>query len=374
VRPNVAREHPDFGSALPCRCASEDGATARLDRLLRYSNIGSLTRLTFANLIARGRSGEASEQEQYKRCVADARAFAEVPEGWLVLTGASGCGKTHIAAATVNRLLERGQPALFVVVPDLLDHLRAAFQQETELFLDSQIREDRPVTDLLTANYTFVNERLARHYGIPDVLGSHFRRVTLPADSPRGGLLGQGGVLMVTSYADRTSVVVRGKYILQNLLGIPPPPPPPDVPPLEDTEVKGTLRQRMELHRKNPVCASCHNAIDPLGFALENFDGIGKYRTTDANAPVDASGSLPDGTKFSGPAQFRTALMAQRDAYVATLTEKLLTYALGRGAEHYDMPAIRSIIKDASRQDYRWSALITGIVRSMPFQMRRSES
>jgi hypothetical protein len=223
---------------------------------------------------------------------------------------------------------------------------------------------------LITANYTFVNERLARHYGIPDVLGSHFRRVTLPPNSPRGGLLGQGGVLMVTSYADRTSVVLRGKYILQNLLGIPPPPPPPDVPPLADTVVKGTLRQRMEAHRANPVCASCHNAIDPLGFALENFDGVGKYRATERGTPINASGALVDGTKFDGPLEFRQALAAQKDAFLGTLTEKFLTYALGRGVEYFDMPAVREVVRSAAAADYRWSALVLGIVKSVPFQMR----
>jgi hypothetical protein len=202
------------------------------------------------------------------------------------------------------------------------------------------------------------------------VLGSHFRRVTLPPDSPRGGLLGQGGVLMVTSYADRTSVVLRGKYILQNLLGIPPPPPPPDVPPLADTVVKGTLRQRMEAHRANPVCASCHNAIDPLGFALENFDGVGKYRTAERGAVINASGALVDGTKFDGPLEFRRALAGQKDAFLGTLTEKFLTYALGRGVEYFDMPAVREIVRNAAAADYRWSALVLGIVKSVPFQMR----
>jgi hypothetical protein len=258
--------------------------------------------------------------------------------------------------------------------PEFDENLRVAFQQETQLFLESQIRDDRPATELLTANYTFLNERLARHYGIPDVVGSHFRRVTLSADSPRGGLLGQGGVLMVTSYADRTSVVLRGKYILQNLLGIPPPPPPPNVPPLDATEVKGTLRQRMETHRKNPVCASCHNAIDPLGFALENFDGVGRFRAADHGAAINASGALLDGTKFDGPLTFRQGLAAQREAFLGTLTEKFLTYAMGRGVEYFDMPSVRQIVRDAAASDYRWSALVLGIVKSTPFQMRRAES
>ena len=257
--------------------------------------------------------------------------------------------------------------------PEFDDNLRAAFQTETDMFLASQIREDRSVVELLTANYTFANERLARHYGIPNVYGSHFRRVTLPDDT-RAGLLGQGSVLTVTAYATRTSPVLRGKWLMQNILGTPPPPPPANVPPLENTKIEGTLRQRMELHRKNPVCATCHSQIDPLGFALENFDAIGRFRTMDGKAPVDASGVLPDGTKFDGPAAFRKVLLEQRASYISTLTEKLMTYGLGRGVEPYDMPAVRKVVRDAAAKDYRWSALILGIVRSTPFQMRRSES
>jgi hypothetical protein len=206
------------------------------------------------------------------------------------------------------------------------------------------------------------------------VLGSHFRKVTLPPALGRSGLLGQGSVLTVTSYADRTSVVMRGKYVLQNLLGIPPPPPPPNVPLLSETVVKGSLRQRMELHRKNPVCATCHAQIDPIGFALENFDGIGKFRTLDGTTPIDASGALVDGTRFDGPAAFRQALLSHQDALLGTLTEKLLTYAVGRGVEAPDLPAVRQILREAGAADHRWSALILGIVKSTPFQMRRAES
>ena len=259
------------------------------------------------------------------------------------------------------------------VFPEFDESLRAAFIEETKLFLRSQVREDRGATELLTANYTFVNERLAKHYGIPGVVGNHFRRVTHPGDA-RAGLLGQGSVLMVTSYNDRTSVVVRGKFVMDMILGTPPPAPPANVPPLENTKVEGTLRQRMELHRKNPVCASCHNTIDPLGFALENFDGVGKYRTLEGNAPIDASGSLADGSKFDGASSFRKALVDRREAFLGVMVRNMLTYALGRGVETNDMPAVRKILREAQPTDYKWSSIVLGIVQSMPFQMRRAAS
>jgi len=205
------------------------------------------------------------------------------------------------------------------------------------------------------------------------VLGSHFRRVTLP-DNARAGLLGQGSVLTVTSYADRTSVVVRGKFIMDTIFGTPPPPPPPDVPPLADTKIEGSLRQRMELHRKNPVCAACHNTIDPLGFSLENFNGVGRFRKTDNGARIDPSGALADGAKFDGPATFRRALLDRQDAFLAVLAKNLLTYAMGRGVEMSDMPAVRKILHDAQASDYRWSAVVRGIVQSAPFRMRRAQS
>jgi hypothetical protein len=250
-------------------------------------------------------------------------------------------------------------------------------RRETEMFLDSIIREDRSALDLLRADYTFVNERLARHYGIPNVYGSHFRRVTLP-DESRRGLLGQGSILMVTSYATRTSPVVRGKWLLENILGAPPPAPPPDVPDLPAAGEGGkaaSVRERLERHRSNPVCASCHAQMDPLGFALENFDAVGRWRTTsEGNTPIDASGMLPDGTKFDGPAELRQLLISRRDEFVRTVIEKMLVYALGRGLEYYDMPTVRRIQRDAAAADYRWSALIQAIVQSTPFQMRRSES
>jgi hypothetical protein len=254
--------------------------------------------------------------------------------------------------------------------PDFDDTLRDAFQSEAELFFESIVRGDRSAIDLLTADYTFVNERLAKHYGIPYVYGSQFRRVTLTNDARRG-LLGKGGLLMVTSRADRTAPVLRGKWILENVLGTPPP-PPPIVPPLEGNseEAPKTLRQRLEMHRASPACASCHRVMDPLGFALENFDAIGAWRTTEAGLPLDASGQLADGTKVDGVVALRNALLARSDVFVKTLTERLMTYALGRGLQHYDMPVVRDIVRKAERQDYRFSGIIMGIVASQPFQMR----
>jgi hypothetical protein len=225
----------------------------------------------------------------------------------------------------------------------------------------------------MTADYTFVNERLARHYGIPNVYGPDFRRVALAADARRG-LLGKGAVLLVTSHADRTSPVVRGKWILDNLLGAPPPPAPAVVPPLDDSPAAATLtmRQRMEKHRENPACASCHRVMDPIGLALENYDAIGRWRDLDGESPIDASGVLTDGTKVSGVVDLRNALLQRPEVLVGTLTEKLLTYALGRGLEPYDQPVVRAIVRDAARADYRFSALVAGIVTSQPFRMRGS--
>ena len=261
--------------------------------------------------------------------------------------------------------------------PEFDDNLRAAFQRETRLFLQSQLREDRSVFDLLRADYTFVNERVARHYGIPNVYGSHFRRVTV-TDEARKGLLGHGSILTVTSYATRTSPVVRGKWLLENILDAPPPPPPPDVPSLPDRDADAqptSVRKRLEQHRSNPVCASCHAQMDPLGFALENFDAVGRWRTTtEANTPIDASGTLPDGTTFDGPVELREVLLARPEEFARTVASKLLTYALGRGIEYYDMPAIRQILREAALSDYRWSSIILGIVKSQPFQMGRSAS
>jgi mono/diheme cytochrome c family protein len=255
--------------------------------------------------------------------------------------------------------------------PDFDENLRRDFRRETELFFKSIITEDRSVLDLIDANYSFVNERLARHYDVPNVYGSQFRRVTF-ADARRGGLLGQGSILTATAKPDRTSPVQRGKWILESLLGAPPPPPPPDVPALDETSVTGTLRQRMELHRKNPVCASCHKMMDPLGFSLENYDAIGAWRTHEGSVAVDAEGAMPDGTAFTGAAGLRKALLAKPDVFVTALTEKLMVYALGRGIEFYDEPAVRGIVRTAAAQKFRFSSIILAIVNSLPFQMRQS--
>jgi hypothetical protein len=238
------------------------------------------------------------------------------------------------------------------------------------------MREDRSVMDLLRAKYTFLNERLAKHYGIPNVYGSRFRRVTFDENTPRGGLLRQGSVLTVTSYATRTSPVIRGKWVLDNILGAPPQPPPPFVPALKEHNggVKTqTMRERIAEHRANPACAGCHNVMDPLGFSLENYDAVGRWRTAEDGTPIDASGGLPDGSKFDGVAGLQKALLTHPDVFTGTLSEKLLTYALGRGVESYDAPAIRKIVHDAEVTDYRFSSIIMGIVESTPFQMRRSK-
>ncbi len=257
-------------------------------------------------------------------------------------------------------------------------NLRAAMAREMELFLDGQIRRDHSVLELLTSDETFVNQRLAEHYGVPNVYGNHFRPVTLAGQlSPRRGLLGKGSLLTVTSYAHRTSPVVRGKWLLENILGAPPPPPPADVPALAENDDSGaaprSVRERLEVHRENPACAGCHRVMDPLGFALENFDAIGRWRTvTEAGTPVDAAGELVDGTPVDGPESLAAALLKRPDSFVTTVTEKLMTYGLGRGVEYYDAPAVRRVVREAKDDDYRWSAIIAGIARSVPFQMRRA--
>ena len=258
--------------------------------------------------------------------------------------------------------------------PDFDDNLRQAFRRETELLFDSIVRQDRNVLELMTANYTFVNERLARHYGIPGIYGSQFRRVSV-TEPARQGLLGQGSFLAVTSHAERTSPVLRGKWILENILGMPVPPPPPNVPPLKERangDKPRTMREQMAEHRSNPACANCHKIMDSLGFALENFDAVGAWRSEEAEAPIDASGELADGSHVNGVVELRAALLKNPELFVGTMTEKLLTYALGRGVDYRDMPAVRTIVRDASRDGYKFSGIVLGVARSMPLQMRKA--
>ena len=260
--------------------------------------------------------------------------------------------------------------------PDFDDNLRQAFQKETEMLFESVLREDRSALDLLDADYTFVNERLARHYGIGNIYGPDFRRVPVSSEERRG-LLGQGSMLLVTSNANRTSPVQRGKWILENLLGSPPPLPPPNVPPLKENanaSAATSVRGRMEEHRANPVCAACHKIMDPIGLALENFDGVGQWRNADSGVRIDASGQLVDGTPIDGPASLRKALLARREAFVGAMTEKLLMYGVGRETKYYDMPVVRTIMRDAAPDRYRFSDLVLGVVNSAPFQMRMKEA
>jgi hypothetical protein len=258
--------------------------------------------------------------------------------------------------------------------PDFDDNLRQAFRQETELFFESIVREDRSVLDLIKADSTYLNERLARHYGVPHVYGSRFRRVPVDDASHRGGLLRQGSILAVTSYATRTSPVIRGHWVLQNLVGAAPPPPPPNVPALEDNTVSSLLpmRERLQQHRASAACAGCHQQMDAVGFSVENYDAVGRWRGTDAGQPIDAAGGLVDGSEFTGVSGLEQALLNRPELFVRTLTEKLLTYGLGRGVEYYDAPAVRQIVREARDDKYRFSTLIVGIVKSTPFQMRKS--
>jgi mono/diheme cytochrome c family protein len=316
---------------------------------------------TLLDLATKGQlSQPAVLERQVRRMLADPRANALVSNfsgQWLHLRNLKTIAPNHDE------------------FPDFDDTLREAFQKEAELFVDSIVREDRSVLDLLTGDYTFVNERLAKHYGIPYVYGSHFRRVTL-TDDARRGLLGKGALLMVTSRADRTAPVLRGKWILENVFGTPPPPPVPNAGtlPTSSEAAPRTLRERMEMHRASPTCAGCHKVMDPLGFALENFDAIGTWRIRESGRlPIDASGQLADGTSVDGVVALRHALVARSDIFARTLTEKLMTYALGRGLQHYDMPVVRDIVRKAEKQHYRFSAVIMGIVTSTPFQMRVAE-
>ncbi len=294
-------------------------------------------------------------EKQVRRMLADSRSEALVnnfAEQWLYLR--------NLSSANPDARL----------FPDFDDNLRQAFRRETEMFFENIMREDRNVLDLLQANYTFVNERLAKHYGIPNVYGSRFRKVTFAPGDVRGGLLSQGSILTVTSYANRTSPVIRGKWILTNILGTPPPPPPPNVPPLKEAVDSGrvlTMRERMAEHRANPACSGCHKLMDPVGFSLENFDAVGRFRE------ADSGGGLPDGSSFTGLGGLKKALLHRPELFVSTTTEKLLIYALGRGVEDFDGPAVRKIVQDARGRDYRFSSLVLGVVNSTPFQMRRSQ-
>ena len=350
-----------------------DPAGAAAGTVYHVSDIVLASRLSFflwssipddelLDLAIRGKLHEpAVLREQVKRMLADQRSQSLVnnfADQWLYL-----------------RNLESITPDMRTF-PDFDDNLRQAFRTETEMFFESIMRENRNVLDLLRANYTFVNERLAKHYGIPDVEGSRFRKITFGANSQRGGLLRQGSILMVTSYATRTSPVIRGKWVLANLLGVPPPPPPPAVPALkENTTIDHalTMRQLLAQHRDNPACSGCHKLMDPIGFALENYDAVGRYRTMAEGKPIDATGALPDGSTFDGVTGLEKALLSRPDSFLTTFTEKLVTYALGRGVEYYDAPAIRKIVRDAGNDDYRFSSIIQGIVASTPFEMRRSQ-
>jgi hypothetical protein len=303
------------------------------------------------------RAAEQLEQ-QVRRMLADSRATNLVEDfagQWLLLR--------NVKTKTPNR----------DVYPEFDENLRYAFEKQTELFLTSMIREDQSVPELLNADYTFMNERLAKFYDVSGIYGNHLRRVDVQ-DENRRGILGHGSILLLTAYANRTSVVQRGKWVLENLLGVQVPPPPANVPGLKEKGEGGlgTLRQQMEAHRANPACMGCHSLMDPIGFALENFDGIGKWRTTENGNPIDPSGTLLDGTQFQGVAELRQLLHGRPELLVHAVTEKLLMYALGRTLEYYDAPAIREIVRNSVASDYRWSSIILGIARSTPFRMRRT--
>jgi hypothetical protein len=339
--------------------------------IARVTDLELATRLSFflwssipddqlLDAAAQGRlSRPAVLEQQVRRMLADPRSRALVANfasQWLMLRNL----KNHIP-----------NPGDF---PNFDNELRDGFRTETELFFQSIVREDRSALDLLNADYTFVNERLARHYGIPNVYGSHFRRVRVQQEERRG-LLGQGSILTVTSYPNRTSPVLRGKWILENVLGTPPPAPPPNVPALGDNEAgqeAKSLRARLEEHRRTPACASCHRVMDPLGFALENFDGIGEWRVKEQGGNVDPEGQLADGTKVDGPVALRQALNKHPEMFVRTVTEKLMTYGLGRGLDYQDMPLVRQIARNAAKNGYKWSSLVLGIARSAPFQMKKA--
>ena len=354
----IERDPEQVGPSVPYRVSDLELAS-RLSFFLWSS-------LPDEELLDVATAGELSDEQvlerQVRRMLADPRAKA--------LT-------TNFASQWLHlRNLDAVRPDARLF-PDFDDNLRQGFRRETELLFQSLLDENRSVLDLLVADYTFVNERVARHYGVPNIYGDHFRRIALPAGSPRAGLLGHGSILTVTSYATRTSPVLRGKWILENLLGTPPPPPPPEVPPLDETRSNTrivSMRERMEAHRQNPQCAVCHRIMDPAGLSMENFDAIGRWREVEGGAMIDAAGSLPGGEDFDGIVGLRAALLDRPDVFVGTMTEKLLIYALGRGLGHTDAPAVRAITKAAADDGYRLSSLILGVVQSPPFQMRRSQS
>jgi hypothetical protein len=351
--------------------AEAEPATVATGGTYRITDIELASRLSFFlwstipddELLRVAREGRLSQpavlREQMRRLLADPRSSAFV---------------SNFAGQWLHLRNLRGIVPNSDLFPDFDDNLRQAFQREAELFFESILREDRSVLDLMTADYTFVNERLARHYGIRDVFGSEFRRVQL-REPARHGLLGKGAVLLATSHATTTSPVLRGKWVLENIVGTPPPAPPADL----DTGLKAdppgsaprTMREQMERHRTNPVCASCHQTMDPIGFALENFDVVGKWRTEDrAGLTLDTNDVLSDGTTITGTVSLRQALVKRPDVFVQTLTEKLLVYALGRGLTAEDMPTVRKIVREAGQQQYRFRAILQGIVDSTPFQMR----
>jgi len=343
IVPNTAYRIDDY--ALASRLSFFLWSTIPDDQLLTLAGQGKL-------------KDPAILEQQVKRMLADKRSnamIANFAEQWLYL-----------------RNLKTSSPDL-QEFPDFDDNLRSAMKEETTLFFDSIMREDRSVVDLLNADYTFVNERLARHYGIPGIYGSQFRRVTVPSEARRG-ILGQASILTVTSYPNRTSPVERGKWILTNLLGVPPAPPPPGVPPLKEsyTDKPQTLRERMEQHRKDPVCAGCHKVMDPIGFSLENFDATGHWRTNDEGAKIDPTGTLFNGAALDGVNGLRRELVSRPEVFVGVMTEKMMTYALGRGVEYYDTPAVRKVVQDAGKTNYKFSSIVLGVVKSAPFQMKEA--
>src|SRR5688572_20749191 len=345
-------------------------ANAAAGTVFRVSDIELASRLSFflwssipddqlLDVAAAGRLHDTTVlEQQVRRMLADPRSESLV---------------TNVAAQWLYlRDIETKRPDE-ILFADFDETLRMAMRRETELFIDSVFREQRSVLELLTANYTFLNERLARHYGVPNVRGSYFRRVTFPDGSVRGGLLGQGSLLTITSYSTRTSPVLRGKWVLENLLSAAPPPPPPDVPSLKTETAPGkplTLRDAMIQHRANPACASCHARMDPIGFAMENFDAVGRWRERDGEQLIDATGVFPDGTAFKGVAGVKKELLRQPEQFIGTVAERLLMYASGRNLQYYDAPTVRAVMREAASADHTFASLVLGVVKSRPFQMR----